>query len=188
MESYQEKAKTLSGRFDIPVEKAMKALEEADGDILDAVSRLEADGVISGEYSSYSTSLDGRELRPKYTKSEKTIDLDEVKNIPKNTENKNSRGVGALARLLLDKSLHNYFVVTRFDEVIVTMPVLLLIIILLFVFRFGMILIAAGFFFDCVYSFRGRELGRDDINSVFGKVTDEAGKLKNRLINKIKKR
>ena len=42
MESYQEKADTLSKRFGISPVEAMKALEECDGDILDAVGQLEA--------------------------------------------------------------------------------------------------------------------------------------------------
>ena len=55
MDSYREKAETLSRQFGISQADAMKALEECDGDIIDTVSILECQGIIKRTSATFNT-------------------------------------------------------------------------------------------------------------------------------------
>lgn len=175
MESYQEKAETLSKRFGISGVEAMKALEECDGDILDAVTRLENRGVISRTSANYSTDLNGRPLIPH-------------RHIPESSSSAQQPEQGSTFSRLMDIAVNNSFEILRNDRLIAAIPVLVLVILLIFCFWVVIPLTVAGLFLGCRYRFSGKELNREDINSTMDKAAEGAEKIKNEIKNEINNR
>ena len=143
MESYQEKARTLSERFGITYEEAMKALEECDGDILDAVIRLEAQGTINRTSANFSTSYEQRSAE---------------KSNPQLNEEKHSSG-GAdsyfdkAVRFFL-RTIDSSLCISRGEREIAAIPAILFIILLVAAFKIVVAAIIIGLFVGCKYSLR----------------------------------
>ena len=167
MESYQEKAETLSKRFGISPIDAMKALEESDGDILDAVSLLEAQGIIKRTSASFTTADKTRKAGSAYN------------NIPKSAPQPESELKKSL-NSVLNYGLDNRFVVSRSGKRLVEMPILLLIILLILCFWITLPLMIVGLFIGCRYHFEGTGADHSEINSAMNKVSEGAEKLKNK--------
>ena len=60
---------------------------------------------------------------------------------------------------------------------LVRVPVLVLVLLVLAAFWLTAIVLIVGLFFNLRYSFQGKELGKDSINSTIGKATDFAQEL-----------
>ena len=116
MESYQEKADTLCARFGISPIDAMRALEECDGDIIDAVVRLEAEGIIIRTSAVYRT---GSSSSP-----HDGIKLNEEKTSQK-------KGFGGKIKNLLSEGMLTAVIISKDDRQIIRIPVLILIILFL---------------------------------------------------------
>ena len=145
MESYQEKARTLSERFGISPAAAMKALEESDGDILDAVIRLEAEGTIHRTSANYSTSYTSRPAE----KQQPYISMDKPYEKPESFFDK--------AVKFFLKSIDSSFCISRKDKEIVAMPTVLFIILLIAAFKVVVVAVLVGLFAGCKYSIKYSE-------------------------------
>ncbi len=135
METYREKADTLASRFAIPKEEAMKALEECDGDILDAVSLLECKGIIKRTSAAYST-------RPSQNNTER-----EVRHVEyggKEAPRSKLSGLIDTAEKLLKMSTEYKFNVFREEKNIISMPVFAIIFITAAAFWVMLPLLAVG--------------------------------------------
>lgn len=170
MEHY-EKVEKLREKANISYEEARAVLEECDWDLLDAIVKLEADGTV---FSNQGTAEDGE---PKTA-----LQIAESYQQYQQEQQKKTKGVFRSIcdglKFLLDKGLHNKFIVKRYGEIIMDIPILLLVILMIGFFWFLLILMAVSLFFGFSYSFEGPELGRDDINHVMGKAAEAAENLK----------
>lgn len=187
MESYQEKADTLSKRFGISPVEAMKALEECDGDILDAVGQLEAQGIINRASANYSTRIDyssgstgysGQSAGSSFSKSS----VNASGSVPSySTDDSGESGFESFVKFikeLLKKGMNNNFQAERGGKIIIELPVLVLVILLIFGCAVTVPLLIIGLFAGCRYSFKGKELGRQDINNAMNMAADSADRIK----------
>ena len=142
MESYQEKARTLAERFGISPAAAMKALEEADGDMLDAVIRLEAEGVINRTSAAYKTEYTAPPPKKRKTDYRET----------------GAKLSGKLTELL-SKGMAASLTIRRGGKTLCTMPLLIFLMIFLFAIKLVIIAMIISLFAGCSYHI---DMGRND--------------------------
>ncbi len=171
MERY-EMAELLSKKANVSLEEAKIALEENEWDMLDAMVALER----------------------KYRKADDAVRVDaaETEDAPQpvSTKKKDEGHMGfkagmrellCMIRKLFRITLDNDFCVRRFDREVLSVPVLVLIVLMIFCFWIIIPLIIIGLFFGCRYRFEGRELGKPMVNKAMDKLGDVAEDIKEKL-------
>lgn len=159
-----EKVEKLREKANVTFEEAKAALEEANGDLLDAMILLEKQGKAETRTESFST------------KNEAT-DLIVVDQPEKKEEKKRGNAFTDKVKALWHKSCENYFVIERNDENIVNIPIWVFILILLFTWHVTLILMVLALFFGCRYSFQGEDKMKL-ANDVCDKASEAAEKVK----------
>ena len=156
-------------------EDAKAALETSGGDMLDAVILLERRNklpspVSGGAYSSKDESGEektgAREARGKQ--------WDEYGHTLGETLWRFFRWCGKW----IGKGNRNFLDIERRGELIVSLPVTALVLLLVFLFFITIPLLIIALFCGCRLSFRGAELGRDDVNRVMKGASDTAENVK----------
>ncbi len=154
MGSYQEKADTLAKRFGISPAEAMKALEECDGDILDAVSLLECKGIIKRTSASYRS--DGRGGLGQSSGNS-------VRQLYRNTENPESYGFDSSNRMgaggglkdavekLWEICITYKIAAVKNEEIIIAVPVIVTAVLVLCAFPFTVSAAVIGLLAGCRY-------------------------------------
>lgn len=160
-----EKVEKLRERANVTYEEAKKALEEHDGDLLEAMIALEKEGKTKQpKQESYSTTY---EKQASYTNVKDKVD---------NQFKEETRTFGSkikhLAQILWEKGSANYFLMKRHDEIVIRVPVWVFVVVLLFAWHTVLPLMLISLFFGCKYEF----VGEDDLNSI-NKAFDKAGKM-----------
>ena len=157
-----EKVEKLREKANVTFEEAKAALEEANGDLLDAMILLEKQGKAASQKESYSTKEDTD-----------IVVVDE----PVRNEKKRGNAFTDKIKVLWHKSCENYFVTERNDEVIIHIPIWAFIIILLLTWHVTLAVMIIALFFGCRYSFKGvAEMKM--ANDVCDKVSEAADKVK----------
>jgi hypothetical protein len=154
-----EMVEKLREMVNISFEEAKNTLERNNWDMLDAVIELEKTGKTVRSTNSYTTQVEA----------------------PKNTNNRESSGFTKAWKwfiALLKKGITNKFVVSRDTSELIVIPVLLLIVILFAAPYLVVTLLVVGLLFRFRYYFRGEDLGKQELNSVFDKAADYAENLK----------
>ena len=159
-----EKVEKLREKANVSFEEAKAALEEANGDLLDAMIILEKQGKAEERKESYSTK-DGN------------ADLMVIDQPEKSTDRKRGNAFTDKVKALWHKSCENNFVVEHNDEVIVNIPIWVFIIVLLLTWHVTLIAMIVALFFGCRYSFKGVDQMKT-ANDVCEKVTEAAEKVK----------
>lgn len=160
-----EKVEKLREKANVSYEEAKAALEEANGDILDAMILLENQGkTVKPEKETYSTKYEDNFMAPE------VVDATSEKK-----ENKKSAGSTFTDKLkvLWKKACDNYLVLERHEEHIIKVPIWFFLLILILGIEFVPIIMVISLFFDCRYSF----VGKDEMkaaNDVAKKVGDLA--------------
>lgn len=146
-----EKVEKLREVADVTYEEAKAALEEANGDILDAMIILEKNGkTVSKKSSSYSTCYET-------SKENSALAVVEKEAKKENEKCKGARDFGEKLRHLWDKLRVNYLVVKRNDEQIIKMPLWLFVAIVIVGIQVIPILIVVSMIFGFRYSFEGAD-------------------------------
>ena len=135
-----EKVEKLREKANVTFEEAKAALDEANGDLLDAMILLEKQGKAEERRESYSTKDDA-----------KLMVVDE----PAKKEKKHGNAFTDKLKSLWHKSCENFFVIERGEEVLLNIPICVFVIILLFTWHVTLILMVLALFFGCRYSFKG---------------------------------
>ncbi len=174
-----EKVEKIREKTGVSYEAAKEALEASNYDILDAIVYLEKNGKVKGPEVQVVT-VEEKEQKERREKFKKTQD-DYEKNCKRKTKNYVNEFFKWLGALL-KKSVDTSFVVERKHEVLITMPVLVLIIFLIFMFWLICPLIIVGLFCDCRYRFDGGKT-QFDINEFCDKCADGAENIKNSFSN-----
>lgn len=164
----------LRERANVSYEDAKTALDACGGDLLDALIYLEKQGKVAspggGSYSS---------------KTNVTSNA-----IVKSVEHKSGDGEGfkemmskfwAWCCKVFHHGNTNYFEVKRESNTILTLPLTILILLLIFAFWITIPLLVVGLFFSCRYSFHGSQIEKIDMNSVMNSAADAADKVKNEV-------
>lgn len=96
----------------------------------------------------------------------------------KRRDSRGLRNVGEHIRRLVACGNRNHFEVRKGNELVLDLPVTVMAIGLVCAFWVCVPLLVIGLFAGCKYSFNGKELGRDGINSVLAKASDAADRMR----------
>ncbi len=172
-----EQVEELRRRTNISYEEAKAALEETNGDILEAIVNLEKRNRIQapkggGYYNSRSTQQDAR-------------DNCHEKNFKRESNRTDSASFGELTGRffrwcgeIINKGNKNSFEVIKGEVKVMTIPVTVLALLLLFMFWVTIPLIVVGLFFGYRYMFSGPDLGKENVNRAMDSVAAVAENLK----------
>ncbi|MDR1193603.1 MAG: DUF4342 domain-containing protein [Peptococcaceae bacterium] len=192
MEVTLEQVEKLRGRAKVSYEDAKLALDITSGDLLEAVIYLERQGKIerpvTGSYSTRSGSGEGETgMGPEAEatgagawdtrqRAEAAYGRPEgEKAAPFWRQVKNLwRGFCRL----LQKANNSQFEVRHQGRKVISVPVTLLVLAVLFFFWVTLPTLVIALFFDCRYAFRGPELEREGLNTVLDKAADKAADIK----------
>ena len=167
-----EKVEKLKEKANVTYEEAKAALEEANGDMLDAMILLEKKGKTtsgSSESVAYSTKYeDNRELPS-------VVDIEESKET--GNERKFTDKMAALWKKLCD----NYLIVERKEEKIVKLPLWMFIAIVIVGIEIVPILIVISLFFGFRYQFAGK----DEMKTA-NEAAKKAGEIAEEVAEKVK--
>ena len=159
-----EKVEMLRERADVTYEEAKNALEESDGDLLDAMVLLERMGKVKKpEQGTYST---GYEEQAGYVRVQDKVD-EQRRYAPHP-----GQIVGKILRKVLQILRNDSFCVERFGSTLFMMPAWLFAIVLFFSWRISLLVMIASLFFGVRYRFVG-----DDDLTVANDIMDKAGSL-----------
>jgi len=177
-----EKVEKLRERANVSYEDAKAALEQANGDILDAMIILEKQGKTSAPKSeSYSTNYeDNRQSIVNYNSSEKSG------NSSKEKVKDDLHSFGEKIKKIFDKSCVNYLVVEKNGEKIVSLPIIAAILIILLTWYVSLILIVVSLFFGFNYRFEGED-NMKAANDVMDKAEDVANQVKEKVVEEYNK-
>jgi len=180
-----EQVEKLREYADISYDEAKTALENAGGDILQALIDLERAGKVKppqggGRYNSGSiTESFNQQNEQNYS----------GKNPAGEHANYNRGGGSAFSRNMrkfirwLGEMIHkgniNAIIIERDGAEVMKLPITVLVILLLFVFWFVVPLMVVGLFFNFRYYFRGPDIKNAKVNDVIDSVADAAEEIKN---------
>ena len=169
-----EQVEKLRQRANISYDEAKAALEETNGDLLEAIINLEKQNRVQApKGGGYYSSKDIKESKR----------LNEKERYKYEHQKGSSFGdlMGKLFRgfkKLVGRGNRNYFEAVRDGNIIISIPATLLVVLLIFAFYFTLPLLVVGLFFGCRYSFKGPDLGKENLNRAMDSVADVAEKLK----------
>ncbi|NLL39199.1 MAG: ubiquitin [Clostridiales bacterium] len=165
-----EQVERLREKANVSFAEAKEALDATGGDLLEALIYLEKQGKVppppgGGTYSSYE-------------KEEKSPGAENSHQPRYESCGEVLRKIGRLFLKIIRKGNSNYFEVVRGGNTVISCPVTVLVILLLFMFWVVVPLLIIGLFFDFRYRFRGNELGKETINRVMDSASNAAEEIK----------
>lgn len=161
----------------ITFNEAKEALEETDGDILQAIINLEKKGRIKapkdgGFYSS----------KDSYENSQSSADIG---NVHQEFYDESSTSFSEILNKIIsfikgafDKGNRNNFEVIKDGKRIMSIPVTILVILIIFTFWITIPIMIVGLFLGYRYAFTGPELGKETVNRAMDSVSSAAENLK----------
>lgn len=170
-----ELVKKLAQKAQIEETEAESLLEKNNWDILDCMLELERAGRIpgsghsskEGNDSGYSTQDEsGQEFQQVMVTASRT------------SEESTGAKLKRILKKLVRKSLDNDFVVSRKEKEVLRVPVLVPIFMLVAWFGFTIVLFCVGLLTGFRYSFRGRDLGTEEVNKTMDKMAEYAEDIK----------
>ena len=154
-----EKVEKLCEKANVTYEEAKAALEATEWDLLEAIVLLEQQGKVNKNSAHHSTKSEPAEEPERESRD--------------SFSTRASRVLRKLARII-QMGNDNHLVISRKGECLLTVPVTVLVILLLFTNVFLLIAMAVGLFCGLRYSFKGEQLGRDSVNDAMKKAADMA--------------
>lgn len=183
-----EQVEKLRAYANVSYEEAKTALENAEGDILQALVELERQGKVAppqggGQYHSAAIEVQNSEHA-----NDKKEESESSKSSRGNGKNKSASGSHMnrffrWAGEVLHKGNINTFLIERNGERIITLPVNVLVLLILFAFWVVLPLLIVGLFFSYRYSFDGPDLGVNKVNDAMDTVAKAAEEIKKDLQN-----
>ena len=153
---HYEMVENLRTKANVTYEEAKAALEASDWDMLDALVKLESEGKAN-------------QTTPEFTTKEK----EEPRQSAHSEVKGNLSKLGAWLKEMLRKGNNNQFVINRKGNELVAMPITVMALLMILVWRFSLILLFVGLFLGCRYSFRGQDINTS-LNDMMGKAQDKA--------------
>jgi|SRR5690554_2099925 len=179
-----EQVQKLRDRTGLSYEEAKKALEEADGDMLEAVLKLEKENRIQapaggGHFSSQDENKNRDEDGKDNTRDSRT-----------SCSSTSSFGDQLTVFFkwcgkVIHKGNINSFEVNKDDNSIIILPVTALVLLLFFAFWIVIPLIIIGLFFGYRFRFRGPDLEKPEVNRAVESVSDVAARAVDSVVNAV---
>ena len=169
-----EKVEALRNKAGVTYEEAKAALEANNWDVLDAMIALEKEGKVKQTSSSKAEVLTGDVV---------------TENGQKSSSEPKRRKFMNWVKDILRKANRNAFEVSKDGKIILTVPVLVFVIVLLFAFHIVIPLMIIGLFFSIKYHFSGPDVHSVDvdINAAMDSASRTAESLKDEFTSKEKK-
>ena len=169
-----EKVEALRNKAGVTYEEAKAALEANNWDVLDAMIALEKEGKVKQTSSSKAEVLTGDVV---------------TENGQKGSSEPKRRKFMNWIKDILRKANRNAFEVSKDGKIILTVPVLVFVIVLLFAFHIVIPLMIIGLFFSIKYHFSGPDVHSVDvdINAAMDSASRTAENLKDEFTSKEKK-
>ncbi len=176
-----EQVEKLREYANITYDEAKEALENAGGDILQAIIELERQGKINtpqggGQYTSGSIEATALQLQQE-TRNEKAQSKNN--NGEKSAFSRNMSKFFRWMGNVLHKGNVNALVVEKNGASIMRMPITVLVILLIVAFWFVVPILVVGLFFDFRYYFNGPDIKSTKVNDAMGSVANAAEEIKN---------
>ena len=170
-----EKVEKLVEKAGVTYEEAKKALEKADGDLLDAMIILEKDGKTAApRQSSYSTQYEEQaqyvSVATQVENDRKSYDKDEQR---RERKAKFRAGIGRITHFLSS----NFLIIHRNGELVAKLPMWAVALIFIVAWHVALIAVIVSLFFGVGYTFRG-EADMKVANDVMDKASSAAEKVK----------
>ena len=168
-----EKVEALRNKAGVTYEEAKAALEANNWDVLDAMIALEKEGKVKQTSSSKAEVLTGDVV---------------TENGQKGSSEPKRRKFMNWVKDILRKANRNSFEISKDGKIILTVPVLVFVIVLLFAFHIVIPLMIIGLFFSIKYHFSGPDVHSVDvdINAAMDSASRTAENLKNEFTSKEK--
>jgi hypothetical protein len=189
-----EQVEKLRERADVSYEDAKAALEITEGDLLEAVIYLEKQGKINGpEMSSYNTRTGGERDGGNHYEGQRGSRRRYIQQSDGSQYSQDRRQGPTIGQQmnyfwqklceLVRKTNVNQFEVSKDGKGIISMPITLLIVSLIFFFWVTVPLLVIALFFGCRYRFAGPDFGKDAINNVMDQAADTAESIKRTIMS-----
>lgn len=184
-----EMTEKISEKFNVTLEEAKAALEASDWNMLTATHLMDQES-FNRKQALYEAASTGEaaavQVAPEADAADTAAEEQPAEAVAfvtakKVRENKHGRGLRNLGdhiRRLVACGNRNRFVVRKGDDQVLALPVTVLAVLLLFAFWVCLPLLVIGLFAGFRYSFSGKELGRDGVNSALAKAAVAADRLK----------
>ena len=168
----------LRAYANISFSEAKEALEETNGDILEAIIRLEERGQVKkpkydGYYSTRDKSEDGKEDQSENRKGSKSNE-EHISSFQETLKK-----LMVFAKRMFDKGNRNLFQVTRAGDKVMSFPVTILLLLIILTFWFTIPLMILGLFMGYKYEFTGPDLGKESVNRAMDGASNVAENIKN---------
>lgn len=169
-----EKVELIREKCDVSYEEARQALDDANGDVLDAIIELERQGKARPQSAAYSTAEDQT-----HTVSDEMAQAqaDYHKSSRRSRFGERAEQLGDYLRHVLRRSVEVSFVADRNGDRVLDMPVLVLVIALVAL-PVTLPLLIVGLFFGFRYHFDGMNTVTVDVNDVMDKAAGAADSIK----------
>ena len=169
-----EKVEALRNKAGVTYEEAKSALEANNWDVLDAMIALEKEGKVKQTSSSKAEVLTGDVV---------------TENGQKGSSEPKRRKFMNWVKDILRKANRNSFEISKDGKIILTVPVLVFVIVLLFAFHIVIPLMIIGLFFSIKYHFSGPDVHSVDvdINAAMDSASRTVENLKDEFTSKEKK-
>ena len=187
-----EKVEKLREKADVSFQEAKEALDAANGDILDALIYLEANGkaVVPAGGGYFAGS--GYYAGGGYYAEDGTNSTHSETGGNKSSNNSNNETFGDMLKrfgrfclMLLRKGNSNYLEAAKNGEPVFSCPVTIVVLFLMFFFWVTIPLFVISLFCGLRYSFRGSDLGRDSVNKVMDSASDVVDEVKMSIQNTV---
>ena len=168
-----EKVEKLVVKANVSYEEAKRALEQANGDLLDAMIILEREGKTEApQQSSYSTAYEEQaqyvSVATQVENDNRSYDRDEQR---RERKEKFRAGVRKVTHFLTS----NYLLISRRGELIVKLPLWAVLLIFIIAWHISIIALIVSLFFGVTYAFRG-EADMTAANDAMSKASSAAEK------------
>jgi hypothetical protein len=173
-----EQVEKLRQKANVTYDEAKSALEACGGDLLDAVIYLERQGKVKapqndGYYNTKSQAAEDKE----HIKDSCSDDSQQGESFPRLMK-RFFKWCGMMIR----KGNQNSFEIRQHDRVVITFPVTILALMLLFAFWVVVPLAIVGLFFNFRYAFKGPDLEKTGVNHVMGTASNAAENFRKEVI------
>ncbi|MBR6766340.1 MAG: DUF4342 domain-containing protein [Clostridia bacterium] len=167
-----EMVEKLCEKANVSYEEAKAALEAANWDLLDAVVFLEQEGKIKKSSAQHSTqAVPAEEEEP-------------PKAVPLRAQ---IRKLWQLFLKLVAIGNQNHLVVSHKGKQVFSLPVTVVVILMICSFMGVLVAVGVSLFFGVRYSFKGEQLGKENVNNAMQKATDMAEQVKESFEEELKK-
>jgi hypothetical protein len=175
-----EQVEKLREYANVSYDEARKALENADGDILQALIDLEQQGKVNppqggGEYHSGGITVSESTQKEEYKQENSQTKYKDEKSAFSRNMGRFFRWVGSV----IHKGNRNAFVVEKNGASVMRLPITVLVLLLCFAFWVVIPLMVVGMFFSFRYYFQGPDITSSKVNDAMDTVANAAEEIKN---------